>query len=110
MPVKNVYQVEGTFTYDQFCHTNESNLKECRSYERCKGHETCKTIKLTIEACTEKEAEQESIEELQQEYAHACWMVGYPTITYLHSSVDITSYWTSNPVSQQKMRMQAKGL
>lgn len=93
--ITNVYRVKGTFSYLEFCHSYDSKLTECPSQLECEGHEKLKTIERQVEALSEQAAAKECLEEYDEHNGYPCasWLIGYPSIEYLRSSVDVADFW-----------------
>jgi hypothetical protein len=100
----NTYHVKGTFAYTAFCHTNGSGLDECSSFEECDGHELLKTVNTTTEAHSESQVAQQVISEYADDYPDASWLIGYPTVTFEHSELNLATFWTRKKSEQDAIR------
>jgi hypothetical protein len=108
--ILNTYRVKGTFSYLEFCHTSESDREECPSFEECEGHEVIKTIDVTEDEYTEDGAAQSVILGYRDYYTNATWLIGYPTVKYLHSELNLSTFWTRKKSEQETIRNLIKGM
>lgn len=104
-PVLKRYRVKGTFSYLEFCHTNDCDREECPSFEVCEGHEVLKTIDVSEDEYSEEAAAQSVILDYRKHYTNATWLIGYPDVKFIrYPEFTLPNYWNSKPTEQEAMR------
>ncbi len=103
-PIKHTYRVSGTFSYMEYCPRSYSS-DECA---HCEGHETIKTISVEQDEYSADLAAKSVIEEQGMYYVDACWLVGYPSVKYLHSEFNLHDFWNRKQIEQNAIRKTIK--
>lgn len=104
-PVLKRYRVKGTFSYLEFCHTNDCDREDCPSFEKCEGHEVIKTIDVIEDEYTKDAAATSVILGYRGYCTDATWLIGYPEIKFIrYPEFTLPNYWIGKPIEQDAIR------